>query len=180
MRLREIGFNLGLVGHSEYKKILEKKAILKNELERLKKEFIYPKKEINQKLEANGVSPLDNPTSLDKFLKRPGIKFKNLIDFGFISEPVDRDIAFQVEVEIKYEGYIERQNKLIGNFNKLEYIKIPINLDYNNIKGISREIKEKLSAIKPLNLGQASRISGVTPAAISLLMVRLKQRTVDR
>lgn len=175
LRLRETGFKIGLVGKPEYEKTLEKKEKIKAGIEILKKEFIYPKKEVNTILESAGFTPIDNVTSLDKFLKRPEIQFNDLERFGFIKGSVEKDVCFEVEVEVKYAGYIERQNALINNFDRLERIKISGEFNYNNIKGISSEIKEKLSKIKPMNLGQATRISGVTPAAISLLMVHLKR-----
>ncbi len=176
LRLTEKGYNIGLVSKKDYGNMLEKKKIIDIELKNLKKEFIYPKKDTNDLLKSKGFTPIDNPTSVDKFLKRPGVYIDDLLRLGFYKKDLEKDLLLQLEIEVKYSGYISREVSRIASFDKLEKIKIPSDFEYQNIKGISSEIKEKLSFVKPLNLGQASRISGITPAAISLLMVHLKNR----
>ena len=109
--------------------------------------------------------------ALDKILKRPGISYESL---DGCNNKLKKDEISEIEVEIKYKGFIERQDRDIEKFKKIEHIKIPDDLDFHAIKGLSNEIKEKLTRFKPISVGQASRISGVTPVAVSLLMVYLK------
>ncbi len=154
IRLREIGYKLGLVKKEEWEKTKEKIEII----ERVKKELK------NKKIKINGKT-----ISLFEYIRKPGTKLTDFVN------NYREDAIFTLEVEIKYAPYIERNLKEIEEFKNLEKVKIPPNIDYNNIPGLSLEIKEKLSKFKPLNLGQASRISGITPSAISILMIYLKK-----
>jgi tRNA uridine 5-carboxymethylaminomethyl modification enzyme len=113
--------------------------------------------------------------SLEELLKRPQVSIKGLKTIHRLKSGIPESAWQQVEIEVKYSGFIQRQLKDVERFKHLEKIRLPIDFDYSNLSGISREIREKLSKFKPLNLGQASRISGVTPAAISLLMVYLRK-----
>jgi tRNA uridine 5-carboxymethylaminomethyl modification enzyme len=151
LRLTPIGYKIGLVGEEIYNAVMKKKDRIENEIKRLK------------------------GSRMEKILRRPGVSYSQAIppeDKNALTEP---DEINEVEIEVKYEGFIKRQLSDIGRFDKLERIRIPANIDYKVINGLSSEIKEKLSSIKPLNLGQASRISGVTPAAISILMVYIEK-----
>ncbi|MGC8977034.1 MAG: tRNA uridine-5-carboxymethylaminomethyl(34) synthesis enzyme MnmG [Candidatus Ratteibacteria bacterium] len=161
IRLREIGYKLGLVSKEEWEKTKEK---------------IEKTEELKKILKSKKILVENKLISLFEYLKRPGVKIK---DFD-IGNNFKEDVLFSLEVDIKYQPYIQRNLKEIEEFKNLENIKIPPDFDYSKIPGLSLEIKEKLSKFKPLSLGQASRISGITPAAISILMIYLKKRTATR
>ncbi|MDP2921489.1 MAG: tRNA uridine-5-carboxymethylaminomethyl(34) synthesis enzyme MnmG [Candidatus Omnitrophota bacterium] len=176
-RLMEISHKkFGLISKKQYKKMLAKKENISKALKTIAGVKIYPNAKINSRLKQLKIAPISNVTSLADLLKRPGVSFNML-------EKINKDgkIALSnseiqgVEIELKYKGFIDRQLKEIENFKKIEHIKIPEGFEFKGIPGLSREIVEKLSRIKPVNLGQASRISGVTPVAISILMVYLKK-----
>ncbi|MBU1913351.1 MAG: tRNA uridine-5-carboxymethylaminomethyl(34) synthesis enzyme MnmG [Candidatus Omnitrophica bacterium] len=176
-RLMEKGFKkLGLISEKQYKKMLCKKTNIKRALEKLKGAKLYPNAKINNKLKRSGITPISNVVTMFDLLKRPGVDFNILEKISKDGKiPLsDREIQ-EVEIEVKYKGFIDRQLKEIGNFRKIEHIKIPSGFEFKDAPGLSKEIVEKLSRIKPLNLGQASRISGVTPVAISILRVYLKK-----
>jgi len=175
LRLRKIGYNLGLVSKKEYQKTLAKEERIKKAKEFLRKTIVKPTPEINDFLLKLNTSVLKNPLSLETLLKRPQIHLKDLKELGLLDDNFDLP---QVEIEVKYAGFIQRQLKEVERFKNLEKIKIPLDLDYQKIPGLSREIKEKLTRFRPLNLGQASRISGVTPVAISILLIYLKKKDV--
>lgn len=160
IRLREIGYKLGLVSKEEWEKTRKKIE----DIERLKK-----------LLNSKKISVDGKKISLFEYIRRPGVKIS---DFGF--SEFSPDVIFETEVEIKYAPYIERMLSEIKEFKNIEKIKIPENFDYNKVPGLSLEIREKLSKFKPLNLGQASRISGITPSAISILMVYLKKLQTEQ
>ena len=176
LRLRELGYKIGLVEKEKYKRVKEKERIVEEEISRLKKLRIFPQKFINEKLKEWGTTPLKDSITLEELLRRPQITYKRL---KLISKEVKDFLPseeFQIEVQVKYRGYIERERREIQKFKRMEKIKIPLNFDFSKISGLSTEVKEKLLRFKPLSLGQASRISGITPAAISLLMIHLAQR----
>jgi len=175
LRLKKIGYNLGLVSEKDYKKILDKEQAINKAKEFLKKTVIKPAPKINEFLSKLNTSALKTPVSLETLLKRPQIHLKDLKELFRFDEIFD---LLQAEIEVKYNGFIQRQLKEIERFKNLEKIKIPLDFDYQKIPGLSREIKEKLKQCKPLNLGQASRISGVTPVAISILLIYLKKKDV--
>ncbi len=179
LRLRELGHKMGLVKEFEYKRVKNKKERVKEEILRLKKLRITPQNFINEKLKEWETEPLKRSISLEELIRRPQITYEKL---KLISKEV-RDFSpqeeFQIEVQIKYRGYIEREKKEIQKFKKMEKIRIPPDFDFSKISGLSTEVKEKLLKFKPLSLGQASRISGITPAAISLLMIHLVQRKMN-
>ena len=141
----------------------------------MKNTRLFPKEEVNQDLRRIGASPIKRQVNLEEILKRPQVRIADLMAMGGLKLDIPDSALPQVEIEVKYSGFIQRQLKEVERFNNLEKIKIPAGIDYAAICGLSREIKEKLGVFQPLNLGQASRISGVTPAAISLLMVYLKK-----
>ena len=174
-RLREKGRSLGLVNDQEYSDFLQKKRMIREENERIDKIIIYPTPSENDRLKSLGTSPIKNPTSLADLLRRPEISFRSLAEFDPKCAFTEEEVAEQVEIEIKYAGYIRRQEDQVGQMRKLETMILSPDMDYNSIPGISTEVKEKLIRVKPFSIGQASRISGVTPAAISILMIYLRK-----
>ena len=176
LRLREKGYRLGLVRVEEYDRFDQKVNTIKGEIERLETTKINPDRTTNEKLLEIGSSPMNNVLSLEELLRRPEISYKDLKMFDHSTYPeLSRSAARQVEIQIKYRGYIERQKEEIRKFKKMEGLGIPRDFDFENIPGLSNEVREKFLKIKPLSLGQASRISGVTPAAISILTVYMKK-----
>lgn len=176
LRLREIGHKIGLVRDEDFAEFEAKRKRVEDEIDRLHQKKIYPTSEVNNILTKFNSSPLKKPLSLREILKRPEISYDEL---SFIDpesyEMLTSDIRSRIEMEIKYEGYIKRQNEQADKFRKLESVSIPGDFTYENIPGLSNELVQKLSRVKPNSIGQASRISGITPAAISVLMVYLKK-----
>ncbi|MBU3912321.1 MAG: tRNA uridine-5-carboxymethylaminomethyl(34) synthesis enzyme MnmG [Candidatus Omnitrophica bacterium] len=179
LRLTETGYNLGIVDRKEYRKVILKKKRIQMEMERLGKIKVYPNKKTNLRLCRRNIQPISNVTTLSDLLKRPDVNFDILKDIDSGNTCLGEDETRQIEIEIKYKGFIDRQLREIENFKRVERIKMPQGLSFNNIPGLSKEIVEKLSAAMPLNLGQASRISGVTPVAISILMIYLKKWKIE-
>ncbi|MCM8795816.1 MAG: tRNA uridine-5-carboxymethylaminomethyl(34) synthesis enzyme MnmG [Candidatus Omnitrophica bacterium] len=175
LRLRRLGFNLGLVRREDYLKTQQKAKVIKEGISFLKKNFLKPTLENNTFLKNLNTSPIKRTVSLEEILKRPQIHLADLKNLDHLKLEIPEFAWQQVELEIKYAGFIKRQFAEIERFRHLEKIKLPLDLDYTGITGLSCEIKEKLNKFKPLNLGQASRISGVTPVAISLLLVYLRK-----
>ncbi|MCD7879084.1 MAG: tRNA uridine-5-carboxymethylaminomethyl(34) synthesis enzyme MnmG, partial [Candidatus Gastranaerophilales bacterium] len=173
-RLTKIGYNSGLIDEQRYQNFLNKQNTIENEIIRLCKDKISPSEEINKILEKYNEN-IDRGMKLSELLKRPNITYEVLKQIDKTSKTLDltRDIYEQVEVKIKYEGYIKRQIQQVNMSDKLEKIRIPENIDYDNIQHISTETKDKLKKIRPVTLGQASRIGGVKPADISVLMVMI-------
>ena len=173
LRLREYGHNIGLIDEETYKKYLNKKKNIDNLTKLLKEEKITPKKEINEYLESINTSTLKDGITLYDLLKRPEISMKNIehfIDLNYSDEE-----KYEVEINIRYKGYIDKAIKDAEKMLALENKKIPTDIDYNKILNIASEAREKLNTIRPTTLAQASRISGVNPADISVLMVYLKR-----
>jgi tRNA uridine 5-carboxymethylaminomethyl modification enzyme len=176
LRLREKGYKLGLVREEDFLRFLQKKKKIQEEFERLEHTKVFPDSRTNDILIQLGSSPLKKPYTLKELLRRPEITYRELALIDPVSATlVNTDISIQIEMEVKYEGYIQRQIEQIEKFKKLENIKIPEGFSYENIPGLSKEIIQKLSRIRPVSLGQASRISGMTPAALSVLMVYLRR-----
>jgi len=173
IRLKELGFNIGLIDKRDCQQIRKKIFLIEKQLCSLKKTNLVPGVKTNRKLKNIKSSPIKRATTLEQLLKRPEIDFDKLCKLNHPSPELPDDVKFQVEAEVKYSGFIERQIKEVQRFRKIEYIRIPDGLDFASIPGLSREIREKLFHARPASLGQASRISGVTPAAISILMVYL-------
>lgn len=179
IRLRETGYRLGLVSEEEFERFLRKKNAIENELERLKNTKVYPTEDVNNALINIGSSPLKKPHTLKELLRRPDINYEKLrfVDNNPLAGS-EAKYATQIEMEAKYEGYIKMQMEQVKKFRKLENIKIPSSFDYDHIPGLSKEIIQKLNNVRPDSLGQATRVSGVTPAAISVLMVYLRRNEV--
>jgi tRNA uridine 5-carboxymethylaminomethyl modification enzyme len=176
MRLRDIGREIKLVSDEVYHQYLEKKGSVGQELGRLKRTLIKPSPQINTDLQRRSSSPLSAEASLEQLLKRPELSYGDIEKISPPPAPVKPDVAEQVEIQVKYEGYIERQINQVKRYAGLEQKAIPPDLDYEAITGLGSEVKQKLKQVRPVSLGQASRISGITPAAISLLMVALEKR----
>ncbi len=176
LRLRRIGYSVGLVSKEDYEKSQRKHSSIQEELTRLRKVKVAPDEATNKKLMELDSSPISKVMSLEELLKRPEISYQSLHDLDPGRGEVPADVGFQAEVEVKYKGYIERQRREVEGFRRVERIKVPSDLDFGRIPGLSREVQEKLTRFRPIFLGQASRISGITPVAISILMVYLKGR----
>ncbi|MCB9498435.1 MAG: tRNA uridine-5-carboxymethylaminomethyl(34) synthesis enzyme MnmG [Bacillales bacterium] len=175
-RLSAYGHEVGLLSDEDYNEFLKKEETIKKEKEFLKETFITGKKEVNEKALNMGVSLIKDKISLYDLIKRPDYDFKKVLEIASLSSTLDSNTIRQIEIDIKYEGYIKKAEKQAEDFRKVEKIKIPEDIDYNKIKNIASEAKEKLEKIRPLNVSQASRISGVNPADISILLVYLKSK----
>ncbi len=170
LRLMEKGYTAGLITRKQYKAFTERKRLIEEELTRLAKTKLKPQI-INPVLKKNGGSTVKESVTLYHLLKRPEIKYLHLAQISPPDIELPEDVINQVEIQVKYKGYIKRQAEQAEKFKKIEEKLIPDKFNYKNIQGLSREIVEKLEEVRPLNLGQAGRIPGVTPAAIALLMV---------
>lgn len=176
LRLREMGYRVGLVREEDYRKFLEKKSAIEKTLFKISEFKLTPSRENNETLHRWGCTPLKKDTSLFELLKRPEIHFEHLVHFDPALKELKKEVREQVEIQVKYDGYIKRQMDLIERAQRLEEVNFPKDFDFSSVIGLSTEVREKLTKIKPISLGQASRISGVTPAAISILMINLKKQ----
>ena len=174
LRLMEIGHELGLINDDTHKEIKARKKQIDREIQRVKHTVIKPTESANQYLQRCGTQPIQSGTRLDQLLKRAELGYAMVETLAKSPEIVPPEVARQVEIEIKYEGYIQKQHNEIEKFKNLERMKIPEEFDFSHIHGLSNELKEKLSRTKPTTLGQMSRIDGMTPSAISVVMVALK------
>ncbi len=172
LRLTQLGREIGLVGDERYERFLKKKEALESELQRLKGEKIKPQ-EADEVLVSRGFSPLGRTMSLYDFMKRPEASYELLEALGKYDGSLNARIREQCELQIKYEGYIKKQIQQVEAFHKLEERKLPRDFDYDSVSGLRLEAKQKLGEIRPINIGQASRISGVSPADVSVLLVAL-------
>lgn len=174
-RLTPLGYKIGLISEERYNKFLRKQEQKKAEIKRLKSTVISPTKEVNKILVSRETSEITTGVRLIDLLKRPQLGYEELKTVDTERPKLDPNIFEQVEIEIKYEGYIQKQLKQVEQMRKLETKLLPKDFDYREIKGLRLEAQEKLNKIKPLNIGQASRISGVSPADISVLLIWLAQ-----
>jgi tRNA uridine 5-carboxymethylaminomethyl modification enzyme len=177
LRLMGIGHELGLISDAAFKEIKTCKTQIDHEIQRIKQTIIKPDDRANRYLQSSGTKPIQSGTYLDQLLKRAELGYEAVEALAKAPQTLSHKVAEQVEIEIKYEGYIQKQLNEIEKFKNLERIKIPDGLDFLCIHGLSNELKEKLSHTRPTSLGQASRIDGMTPAAISVLMIALKAAT---
>ncbi|HHU22797.1 MAG TPA: tRNA uridine-5-carboxymethylaminomethyl(34) synthesis enzyme MnmG [Clostridiales bacterium] len=173
LRLSHIGLRIGLVSRERHERVLAKYAAVEKEIKRLESSYLSPTPELNAFLESRGTSPAATGTSLAALLRRPQVDYEGLRQFDPERPEFPAAVAEQVEISIKYEGYIKRQLRQVEEFSKMENRKLPKDIDYNNISGLRTEARQKLSKIRPDNFGQASRISGVSPADIAALMIYL-------
>lgn len=174
-RLTPLGHKIGLISDERYAKYLKKQELKKEELKRLKNTVISPDDEVNKILVSRETSEITTGVRLIELMKRPQLGYDALKSIDKTRPELDPNIFEQVEIEIKYEGYIKKQLKQVEQMKKLEVKQLPNDFDYNEIEGLRLEAREKLNKIKPLNIGQASRISGVSPADISVLLIWLAQ-----
>jgi tRNA uridine 5-carboxymethylaminomethyl modification enzyme len=175
-RLMQKGHELGLVPASLAKEFEERIRSVDFHMEMLGGVKIKPDEEFNRIVLERGGAEIRDSISAAKLLKRPEIRVEDLVRLGVLTTGLDPLVARQIEIQIKYEGYIDRQKREASQFRRMEKVLVPEDLDYDAIPGLSRELREKLKAVKPRSLGQASRVSGVTPAALTALMVRLGRR----
>ena len=175
-RLTPIGYEVGLISEERYAKFKEKMEKIENELNRLAKQTIKPTKEVNELLVECGSSPINNGIKEIELLKRSEIKYENLKKIDSNMPNIEDDVAEEVEIKAKYEGYIKLQMVQVEKMQKLENKLLPEDMDYLNLKGISLEARQKLDKFKPHSIGQASRISGISPADISVLLIYLEQK----
>jgi len=175
LRLTEKGYSIGLVSKKRYDMVVKKKKRIENVHEILRSVRLRPSKQTEEMLKNHGLEPIKNPITLEELLKKPGVTIEHLKKIEDRIRDIDEDVAYQVELNIKYHGYKDRQIEMINRAKKMEEKKIPQHIRYEEVPGLSREIVEKLSRIKPLSIGQASRIPGVTPAAITALMIYFKK-----
>ena len=173
LRLTELGYHLGLVSTAIYDGLCQKREAIIRERQRLVETRVRLTSQVNEKARILGLSGLTPDTTLATLLRRPELDYASVLDLAGLEGETDGAVREQVEIQVKYEGYIDRQSREINHARKLESLKIPVEFDYATIKGFSREVREKLERFRPHSLGQASRLEGVTPAAIALLQVGL-------
>ncbi len=174
-RLMPIGHKLGLISDDTYSAYLKREEQKNAEIKRLNTVFLAPGEEINALLESAGTAPLTTGIRMSELIKRPQISYDILAPFDKERPPLSRSVREKVEVEIKYEGYIARQRAQVNEMLRLEGKKIPENIDYNDVYGLRLEAREKLDKVRPADIGQASRISGVSPADVSVLLIYLSK-----
>ena len=171
LRLTEIGHKVGLISDERYERFVNKKENIEKEIERLKNTVVKPTDKVNKLLESKGTSILTTGTKMAELLKRTEIKYEDLKEIDEERPELSAQVKEEVEIQIKSEGYIKLQEEQVQKFKKLESKKLSEDIDYNEIKGISLEARQKLNQHKPTSIGQASRISGVSPADISVLLI---------
>lgn len=174
-RLMDKGYSIGLVQEKTYERFRHKKESLFKEIDRLKKERIKPSQDVNEALLSLSTSEISEDTSLDKLLKRPEIRYDFIRRFSPPADELTPEIESLIEINVKYEGYIQRQMEMAERLKKVEMKKIPVNFDYKSTPGLSKEVVGKLMDVQPETIGQASRIPGITPAAISIILVAVER-----
>lgn len=175
LRLTPIGYKVGLISQERYSKFLAKKAKIDEEIKRLEKTTIAPSEKVNSFLKSKNSSEIKSGVKLVELLRRPEITYEDLKEIDMDRPSLSYAVAEQASIAVKYEGYIKRQMQQVEQFKKLENKKIPENIDYLNIQGLRIEARQKLDKIRPESVGQASRISGVSPADISVLLIYIEQ-----
>lgn len=175
LRLCDKGYERGLLPRDLYEKCQRKKREIENLLRRLEETRLTPERATNQRLRDLGLEPLRQPTNLKQLLRRPDVDLDRLGSLGVPLEAFEQAVREEVEIQVKYENYIRREMEEVERFSRLEHVPIPSDLDFRTLPGLSREVQEKLERVRPASLGQASRISGVTPAAMACLLVHLKR-----
>ncbi len=175
LRLTKIGYEVGLIAEKRYQIFERKRINIEKEVQRLQEEIVKPNENVNQLLEENGTSPLTTGTKMAELLKRTELDYEKLAKIDSKRPKLTKQEKEEVEIQIKYEGYIKMQEAQVEKFKKLEAKLLPEEVDYEAIQGISLEGRQKLNKFKPRSIGQASRISGVSPADIAVLLVYLQQ-----
>jgi tRNA uridine 5-carboxymethylaminomethyl modification enzyme len=178
LRLTEKGYDIGVVGKERYEKVLAKKKMIGEAHEMLRSIRLKPTKETKEMLINLGLETIKNPLTLEELLRKQGITMNEIKRIDPRFDDIEEDIAYQVELNVKYRGYIERQHGMVKRTKKLEDTKIPADIPYGDISGLSKEVIERFTKVKPFTLGQASRIPGITPAAITALMIHFKKKGI--
>ena len=179
LRLTEIGHEIGLISDERYQKFLQKKANIEKEMERLRQTVVKPTEKVNEFLKEKGTTPLSTGSKLSELLKRTEIRYKDLAEIDDNIPNLSAQEKEEVEIQIKYEGYIKMEEEQVAKFKKMESKTLSEDIVYQDIKGLSLEARQKLDKIKPLSIGQASRISGVSPADINVLLIYLQMKNKD-
>ena len=174
IRLSKIGYEVGLISEERYQRLLEKEKQIDEEIERLKNIHIGANSKVQEFLVRNGSTPLQTSANLAEIIRRPELNYDLTKELDEDRKELRKEVRDQVNINIKYEGYIKRQESQVKQFNKLENMKIPVDIDYNNVNSLRIEAVQKLSKVRPSSIGQASRISGVSPADITVLLVYLE------
>ncbi len=177
LRLRKKGYDVGLISQEDYDKLLVKEELIRGEIRRLKSHVVGAGQETQDFLRSHGSSSLKTGSTLAELICRPELDYEILAPMDQSRPSLPRDVVEQVEIEIKYEGYIQRQLKQVEQYKKMEKKKIPQDIDYDDVLSLRLEARQKLKEYRPLSLGQASRISGVSPADISVLMIYLERKS---
>lgn len=175
LRLREIGHEIGLVSDEDYERVLQKQRDIEAETERLEKTTVGASPKVQEFLERHGSTLLKTGATMAELVRRPELDYFSLAEIDKTRPQLPADTAEQVNINVKYEGYLKRQQQQVAQFKKLENKKLDIDFDYSTVKSLRREAVQKLNLYKPSSIGQASRISGVSPADISVLLVHLEQ-----
>ncbi|MES0363768.1 MAG: tRNA uridine-5-carboxymethylaminomethyl(34) synthesis enzyme MnmG, partial [Desulfobacteria bacterium] len=175
LRLREVGHEIGLVSGAVYEQFKHKREAIKTILTLLSDVRLNPKPGVKQRLEGLGLGSINQPVTLQDLLKRPEVELKDIAQLDNRILSFDSEAAKQATILVKYDGYIRRQTEQVERVKHLEGTKIPESLDYAAIPGLSNEVKEKFSRIRPVSLGQALRISGITPVAVTIIQIYLKK-----
>lgn len=180
IRLTEVGYNLGLITEERYNKYLKKNALVEEEKKRLAKITIKPEENIQALLETVHATPLKEPLKALELLRRPEVSYQLIEQMVSFEKELPREVKAQVEIQVQYEGYIKKAVDQVDRMLKMEDKRIPKDIDYNDINGIATEARQKLDKIRPLSVGQASRISGVNPSDVSILLIYIEQGKIAR
>ena len=180
LRLTKKGYEIGLISRERYEKVCEKERLIEQEIKRVDTVKIGASREVQALLESYGSIPLNTGTGLTELIRRPELDYWKLEPIDTERPKLPYDVAEQVNIHIKYEGYIKRQKKQVESFKKLEKKKIPEHFNYDAVPSLRLEARQKLKTYQPVSIGQASRISGVSPADISVLLVYLEQLKYKR
>lgn len=180
LRLTELGYEIGLISETRYQTFLRKKAAIAKEIKRLKSTIIKPSEAVQALIREAGGSELKDGIRASDLLKRPEMNYKHILQLLPLEEELPADVKEQVEIQVKYEGYIEKSLQQVEKLKKMEDKKIPDKIDYNAIHGLATEARQKLDAVRPLSIAQAARISGVNPADISILLVYIEQGRIAK
>ena len=176
LRLREKGYEVGLISEEQIRTLREKRAAIETEKERLNKIKLGASTEVQQFLESHGSSPLKTGVTMAELMNRQELSYEILAPLDKERKPLPPAVIEQVEIDLRYAGYIERQERQVQQYRKAEHRKIPSDLDYSQVKSLRLEARQKLNQFRPVSIGQASRIAGVTPADVSVLIVYLDSR----
>lgn len=175
LRLTDKGYQVKLITPERYTRFNKKRELIRDEIERLARVMVTVTPKVKQILAAAGSSPIQQPVTMVALLRRPELKYEQLMDMAEQKISLPTDVSEEVEIEIKYEGYIKKQKAQVDRFNKLEGKRIPVNIDYQEVRGLAVEARQKLEQVRPLSVGQASRIGGVNPADIAVLLVYMEK-----